>query len=73
VVGNVFDLQPGLDAMRSAVLSGHLSRHDERRLLNCFGPEYMRTATTLLGLTWLRSPPVRDNLRKVYGLELLGA
>src|SRR6185369_13658145 len=66
VVGNVFDLQPGLDAMRSAVLSGHLSRHDERRLLNCFGPEYMRTATTLLGLTWLRSPPVRDNLRKLY-------
>lgn len=73
VVGNVFDLQPGLDAMRSAVLSGHLSRDDERRLLNCFGPDYMRTATSLLGLAWLRSPPVRDNVRRVYGLELLGS
>jgi hypothetical protein len=73
VVGNVFDLQPGLDAMRSAVLSGHLSRDDERRLLNCFGPEYMRTATSLLSLAWLRAPPVRENLRKVYGVELLGA
>jgi hypothetical protein len=73
VVGNIFDSQPGLDAMRSAVLSGHLSRDDERRLLNCFGPDYMRTATTLLSLTWLRATPVRENLHKVYGVELLGA
>ena len=73
VVGNVFDLEPGLDAMRSAVLSGHLSREEERRLLNCLGPEYMRTATSLLSLAWLRSAPVRDNLQKVYGVVLLGS
>lgn len=73
VVGNVFDLQPGLDAMRSAVLTGHLSRDDERRLLNCFGPDYMRTATSLLSLGWLRSPPVSNNLTRVYGVKLLGA
>lgn len=73
VVGNVFDLEPGLDAMRSAVLSGHLSREEERRLLNCLGPEYMRTATSLLSLTWLRTAPVRDNLHKVYGVVLLGS
>ena len=73
VVGNVFDLQPGIDAMRSAVLTGHLSRDHERRLLNCFGPEYMRTAVTLLSLGWLRSGPVRDTLRKVYHVELLGS
>lgn len=73
VVGNVFDLQPGIDAMRAAVLTGHFSREDERRLLNCFGPEYMRTAVSLSSLGWLRSAPVRDNLRKVYGVELLGS
>jgi len=73
VVGNVFDLEPGLDAMRSAVLSGHLSREEERRLLNCLGPEYMHTATNLLSLVWLRSAPVRDNLHKVYSVVLLGS
>ncbi|HEX5529923.1 MAG TPA: hypothetical protein VFZ82_10190 [Methylomirabilota bacterium] len=73
VVGNVFDLQPGIDAMRAAVLTGHFSREDERRLLNCFGPEYMRTAVSLSSLGWLRSGPVRDTLRKVYGVELLGS
>jgi hypothetical protein len=73
VVGNVFDLQPGIDAMRAAVLTGHFSRDDERRLLNCFGPEYMRTAVGLSGLGWLRSGPVRDILRNVYGVELLGS
>lgn len=72
VVGNVFDLQPGIDAMRAAVLTGHFSRDDERRLLNCFGPEYMRSAVSLLRLDWLRSGPVRETLRKVYGVELLG-
>lgn len=72
VVGNVFDLQPGIDAMRAAVLTGHFSRDDERRLLNCFGPEYMRTAVSLLSLDWLRSGPVRDILSNVYGVEFLG-
>ena len=73
VVGNVFDLQPGLDAMRAAVLTGHFSREDERRVLNCFGPEYMRTAISLVSLGWLRSPPVRENLKRIYGVELLGS
>jgi hypothetical protein len=73
VIGNVFDLQPGFNAMRAAVLTGHLSPRDERRLLNCFGPEYMRTATALLSLGWLRSPPVSKNLLDVYGVKLLGA
>lgn len=59
--------------MRAALLTGHLSRDDERRLLNCFGPEYMHTAISLLNLGWLRSAPVRDNLRKVYNVELLGS
>lgn len=71
VVGNVFDLQPGLDAMRAAVLTGHFSPEDERQLLNCFGPEYMRTAVHLASLAWLRAEPVRETLRKVYGMELL--
>jgi len=72
VVGNVFDLQPGIDAMRAAVLTGHFSPNDERQLLNCFGPEYMRTAVSLTSLAWLRAEPVRETLRKVYGVELLG-
>jgi hypothetical protein len=72
VVGNVFDLQPGLDAMRAAVLTGHFSAKDERQLLNCFGPEYMRTAVSLAGLGWLRTEAVRETLRKVYGVELVG-
>jgi hypothetical protein len=33
----------------------------------------MRPATSLLSLAWLRASPVRENLRKVYGVELLGA
>ena len=73
VIGNVFDLQPGFNAMRAAVLTGYLSRDDERRLLNCFGPDYMRTATSLLSLGWLRSAPVSRNLQDVYGVKLLGA
>jgi hypothetical protein len=73
VIGNVFDLQPGYNAMRAAVLTGHLSRDDEKRLLNCFGPDYMRTATSLLSLGWLRSAPVSRNLLDVYGVKLLGA
>ena len=72
VVGNVFDLQPGIEAMRAAVLTGHFSPDDERQLLNCFGPEYMRTAVSLVGLGWLRAEPVRETLRKVYGVELIG-
>ena len=59
--------------MRAAVLTGHFSRDDERRLLNCFGPEYMRSAVSLSSLGWLRSGAVRDTLRKVYGVELLGS
>src|SRR5262249_23117026 len=70
VIGNVFDLQPGFNAMRAAVLTGHLSREDERRLLNCFGPDYMRTAVGLLSLGWLRSAPVSRNLLDVYGVKL---
>lgn len=72
VVGNVFDLQPGIDAMRAAVLTGHFSPSDERQLLNCFGPEYMRTAISLASLQWLRTAAVRETLRKVYRVELLG-
>lgn len=72
VVGNVFDLQPGLDAMRAAVLTGHFSPDDERQLLNCFGPEYMRTAVSLASLDWLRAGPVRETLHQVYGVELIG-
>ncbi|HJV68081.1 hypothetical protein [Ideonella sp.] len=73
VVGNVFDLQPGIDAMRAAVLTGHFSPSDERQLLNCFGPEYMRTAVSLASLQWLRTAAVRETLRKVYGVELVGS
>ena len=72
VVGNVFDLQPGIDAMRAAVLTGHFSPDDERQLLNCFGPEYMRTAVSLGSLDWLRAGPVRETLQQVYGVGLIG-
>jgi hypothetical protein len=33
----------------------------------------MRTAVSLSGLDWLRSASVRDTLRKVYAVELLGS
>ena len=45
---------------------------DEQLLLNCFGPEYMRTAVSLTSLGWLRTEAVRATLRKVYGVELVG-
>lgn len=72
IYGNVFEYYPRSEGMKAALLSGHLGPEDERLLLNCFGPEYMRQATQLLRLDWLRSGPVRANLRTVYGIDLQG-
>ena len=67
--GNVFEFAPRREALKGAILAGRLGPEDELRLLNCFGPDYMRTAGTLLGLDWLHSPRVRENLEKVYGVR----
>jgi hypothetical protein len=71
--GNVFEYQPRREAMKAAILSGHLGPEDERLLLNCLGPQYMETTAKLLRLDWLRTDPVRGNLRTVYGVEAVGA
>ena len=70
--GNVFEYQPRREAMKAAILSGHLGPEDERLLLNCLGPQYLQTTTRLLRLDWLRTDPVRGNLRNVYGVDLEG-
>jgi hypothetical protein len=69
VSGNVFEFAPRREALRGAILAGRLGPEDELRLLNCFGPDYMRTAGMLLGLDWLHAPRVRENLEKAYGVR----
>jgi len=72
IYGNAFEYHPRREGMKASILSGHLGPDDERLLLNCFGAEYMRAAAELLRLEWLRSNPVRANLRSVYGVDPLG-
>ena len=69
VNGNVFEFAPRREALKAAILAGRLGPEDELRLLNCFGPDYMRTTGTLLGLDWLHAPRIRENLEKAYGVS----
>lgn len=69
VNGNVFEYAPRSEALKAAILAGRLGPEDEVRLLNCFGPEYLQTASELLRMDWLHSDHVRANLGSAYGVE----
>jgi hypothetical protein len=72
VYGNVLEYHPRRESMKASILSGHLSPKDEQLLFNCLGPDYMHKMTELLRLEWLRSGPVRANLRAAYGIDSEG-
>jgi hypothetical protein len=68
--GDLFEFSPRRNEIKAAVLAAHLSPKGEELLGNCFGMEYMNTCSRLLSLDWLRSPRVRENLKKDFNVEL---
>ena len=67
---DLFQFSPRRRALRSAILAAHLSRPGEHLLFNCFGAEYLATASNVVTLDWLRTGRVRDNLEKTFGIKL---
>jgi hypothetical protein len=68
--GDLFEFSPKRTEIKAAVLAAHLSPKGEELLGNCFGMEYMNTCSRLLSMDWLRSPRVRENLKKNFDVEL---
>ncbi|HEV8580154.1 MAG TPA: hypothetical protein VGX68_13870 [Thermoanaerobaculia bacterium] len=68
--GDLFQFSPKRSEMKSAILASHLSPAGEELLFNCFGPEYLGTASKLLTLDWLHSPKVTQNLAKSFEVQL---
>jgi hypothetical protein len=68
--GDLFEFSPRRNEIKAAVLAAHLSPKGEELLGNCFGMEYMNTCSRLLSLDWLRSPRIRENLKKDFNVEL---
>ena len=56
--------------MKSVILASHLSPDGEELLFNCFGPEYLSTASKLLTLDWLHAPKVTQNLARGFNVQL---
>jgi hypothetical protein len=59
----------GVTPSRRRFSPANFGPDDERLLLNCFGPEYLKTTSRLLRLDWLRMDRVRSNLQTAYGSE----
>jgi hypothetical protein len=68
--GDLFEFSPRRYAVKPAILAAHLSPLQEETLLNCFGAQYMKTASSLLTLEWLRSDAVKKNLERNFQLDL---
>lgn len=68
--GDLFQFSPKRREMKSVILASHLSPAGEELLFNCFGPEYLSTASKLLTLDWLHSPKVTQNLAKSFKVQL---
>ena len=68
--GDLFEFSPRRYAMKPAILAAHLAPAQEETLMNCFGAEYMKTASSLLTLEWLRSEGVKKNLERSFGVSL---
>jgi hypothetical protein len=69
----IFEFVPNRAMMPPRLLSAQLSSPMEETLFNCFGAQYTVDAKRLLSLDWLRSEPVPNNLRRVYGVRLSGS
>jgi hypothetical protein len=70
--GDLFEFSPRRYAMKPAILSAHLSPVQQVMLMNCFGPGYVNTASSLITLGWLRSDPVKRNLKASFRVDLDG-
>jgi hypothetical protein len=71
-VNELFQFAPRRHAMKAAILAAHLDRRSELLLFNCFGPEYVGVAGSVLSLDWLRTGRVRDNLERAFGVKVAG-
>lgn len=67
--GNLFQFVPRRAALKPAMLAAHLNRTDRELLFNCFGAEYLTTASELLDMQWIEDGPVRENLTAAFGVE----
>jgi len=68
--GDLFEFSPRRYAMKPAILSAHLSPVQQVMLMNCFGPDYVNTVSSLITLGWLRSDPVKGNLKANFRVDL---
>jgi len=68
--GDLFQYTPKRREMKSVILASHLSPDGEELLFNCFGPEYLSTASKLLTLDWLHAPKVTQNLARGFNVQL---
>lgn len=68
--GDLFQFSPRRQAMKAEIMAAHLSPDGEELLLNCFGVDYMTTASSLLTLDWMHTKRVEDNLRRAFGVTL---
>jgi hypothetical protein len=66
----VFEFSPRRYALKPAILAARLSPRQEELLMNCFGPEYVKTAAALLTLDWLRSEVVKKNLQRSFRVSM---
>ena len=61
---------PSRYAMKAEVLAAHLLPQQKEQLLNCFGADYLKSASTLLSMEWLRSAAVAQTLEHDFGVRL---
>ncbi|PYR62624.1 MAG: hypothetical protein DMF87_06790 [Acidobacteria bacterium] len=72
-IGDLFEFAPRRYAMKPAILAAHISPGQEIMLMNCFGADYVDTASQLIKLGWLRSDPVKRNLEANFGVKIATA
>jgi hypothetical protein len=68
--GDALASTPSRYAMKAEVLAAHLLPRQKELLLNCFGADYLNSATTLLSMDWLRSGTVVETLERDFGVRL---
>jgi hypothetical protein len=68
--GGAFEFAPSRDLFKPAMLAPRLSPAQETLIFNRFGPDYLGVCSTLLSMDWLYAPRVRDNLAKLFNVNL---
>jgi len=67
---DLFQFTPRRYAMKATILAARLSPEGEELLFNAFGAEYVSVYSKLLGLDWLHSTRVAQNLQHAFGVRL---